>query len=347
MFNIDRLNIENLLTFLPSDHIQIIHENSSDKIKRLSRSIGIESKYVCREGQTFTDLSEEGIKEFFKKTDLNTNDFDALVCVTQSPDYIIPGSGTLLQHRAGFPQSLAAFDINLGCSGFPYGLYTCYSYLLTGMRRVMLVVGDQSYARGSQDEGHGVLFGDSVSIASVTIRDDEVNQGIIFGTNGGGYESLYIPHGGKRRPYDETSLKHEIDSTGVARCGTDVVLDGPGIFNFSLRVAPTHILNLLESLKMSVDDIDYFILHQANKIINKTIQTKMKLPEEKFPMSLKEYGNTSSGSIPVTMNTNDSCKWNTKGQKSIFCGFGIGLSWATMNYTANGNERSFLDFSKF
>ena len=346
MISIEKLKIENLLTFLPSDNIEIINDSSSDKIKRLSRSIGIESKFVCQPSQTFTDLAVEAIEVFLKKTGLEQSDFDALICVTQSPDFIIPGSGTLLQSRAGFDNTLAAYDINLGCSGFPYGIFTSYSHLLTGMKRVMLVIGDQSYARGSQDEGHGVLFGDSVSIASVILRDEAVNQQILFGTDGGGYKSLYIPHGGKRTPYNENSLKHELDDTGVKRCGTDVVLDGPGIFNFSLRVAPAQIKKLLNDIEKDIEDIDYLVLHQANKIINDTLRKKLKLSESVCPSSLAKYGNTSSGSIPVTLNTNSECLWNEAGKHSIFCGFGIGLSWATMNYISDGSEKSFLEFSK-
>lgn len=345
MASLSKLKIENLLTFLPSELKEVVNDKSSDKIKRLSRSIGIERKYVCREGQTFTDLAVEGINKFLKLTGLSQENFDAIILVTQSPDYVIPGSAVLIQSRAGFSQDTAAYDINLGCSGFPYGLFVSYSHLLTGMKRVMFVVGDQSYARGSLDEGHGVLFGDSVSIVSVTLRNDEQNQHILFGTNGSGYESLFVPHGGKRRPLDHTSLTHQEDSTGVSRCGTDVVLDGPKILNFSLKVVPDHIHNLMNSIGFSSDDIDYFFLHQANKIINDSLRRKLSLNYDNCPDSLKNYGNTSSGSIPVTMNTSGTL-WNEKGKHSIFCGFGIGLSWATMNYIADGTEKSFLEFSE-
>lgn len=345
MASLSKLKIEHLLTFLPSELKEVVNDKSSDKIKRLSRSIGIERKYVCREGQTFTDLAVEGIGKFLKLTGLSQENFDAIILVTQSPDYIIPGSAVLIQSRAGFPQDTAAYDINLGCSGFPYGLFVSYSHLLTGMKRVMLVVGDQSYARGSLDEGHGVLFGDSVSIISVTLRNDEHNQHILFGTDGSGYESLFVPHGGKRRPLDHTSLTHEVDSTGVNRCGTDVVLDGPKILNFSLKVAPDHINKLMNLIGCSSNDIDYFFLHQANKIINDSLRRKLSLNYDNCPDSLKNYGNTSSGSIPVTMNTSDAL-WIEKGKHSIFCGFGIGLSWATMNYIADGTEKSFLEFSQ-
>lgn len=345
MSNLNKLKIENLLTFLPSEKLEIINSSSSDKIKRLSRSIGIERKYVCKEGQTFTDLAVEAIGCFLNKTNLTNDDFDALIVVTQSPDYIIPGSAVLIQSRAGFSNNLASYDINLGCSGFPYGLFVGYSHLLTGMRRVMLIVGDQSYARGSLDEGHGVLFGDSVSIVSLTLSDHEKNQKILFGTDGGGYEALYIPHGGKRTPLNENSLKHELDATGTYRCGTDVVLDGPKILNFSLKVAPNQIQQLIADIKCKMEDIDFFFLHQANKIINDTLRKKLNLNYDNCPDSLKNYGNTSSGSIPVTMNTSDTL-WNEKGKHSIFCGFGIGLSWSTMNYIADGTEKSFLEFSQ-
>lgn len=344
MANLNNLKIESILTFLPSEKIEIVNTKTSDKIRRLSKSIGIERKYVCKEGQTFTDLAVEAVNCFLSKTKLTHDDFDALVLVTQSPDYIIPGSAVLIHSRVGFKSHVAAYDINLGCSGFPYGLFVGYSHLLTGMNRVMIIVGDQSYARGSLDEGHGVLFGDSVSISSLTLRSDEVAQQILFGTDGSGYKALYIPEGGKRIPFNQNSLEHVVDETGTNRCGTDVVLDGPKILNFSLKVSIHHIETLLANLNIQLEDIDYFFLHQANKIINETIRKKLNLNHGNCPDSLRNYGNTSSGSIPVTINTSNT-KWNEKGKHSIFCGFGIGLSWSTMNYISDGSEKSFLEFS--
>jgi 3-oxoacyl-[acyl-carrier-protein] synthase-3 len=344
---INNLHIEALLGLSPSLNLKTVNEDSSDKIKRLARSVGIESKYVCKSGQTFTDLAVEATNLLLKRLKLTPNDVDGLVVITQSPDYIIPGSAVLIQDRCHFPITTLAYDINLGCSGFTYGLLVGYGHLLSGMKRVFVIVGDQSYAGDSHDEGHGVLFGDSCTVTSIVLKEKDEKQLISFGSDGSGYQRLYIPHGGRRRPIDSSSFEHTIDHTGVSRCGTDVVLDGPKILSFSIETVPRELNKILNELSLAVSNIDYFVLHQANKIINDTLRIKMKGSVEQFPESLSFLGNTSSASVPMTLTSTLSGKWNQKDKKIIMCGFGIGLSWSTMLYVSDGTELSFYEISSF
>ena len=341
-FSLDKLHIEALCSVAPTRHIEVVKEDSSDKIKRLSRSIGIKSKYVCGPGQRFATLAEEGINWIVSKLNLRAEDIDGVIVVTQSPDYIIPGTAVLLQDRCRLSKNTLAYDINLGCSGFPYGLFVANGHLLSGMKRILVVVGDQSYSPGTTDEGHGVLFGDGCSVASVVLKDTHHNSPALFnpGTDGGGYEALFIPHGGKVRPVDHESFIPKVDITGVVRTGTDVVLDGPKIHNFSVGLVPGELSECCAANHWDPSQVDYFVLHQANKIINDTIRMKMKLPLEKFPESLSDFGNTSSASIPVTMTARLEDKWNKAGTKIVMCGFGIGLSWSTMSYVSDGTEIS-------
>jgi 3-oxoacyl-[acyl-carrier-protein] synthase-3 len=341
-FNTNRMRIEALCSVSPSQKIDIVNEKSSDKIKRLSRSIGIKSKFVCGPGQRFATLAEEGINWIVGQLQLRAEDIDGVIVVTQSPDYIIPGTAVLLQDRCRLSKNTLAYDINLGCSGFPYGLFVAYGHLLSGMKRVLVVVGDQSYSPGTTDEGHGVLFGDAASVASVVLRENGENSEGVFspGSDGGGYEALYIPHGGKVRPVDNESFTPKVDITGVIRTGTDVVLDGPKIHNFSVGLVPNELHDISSASGWEPINVDYFVLHQANKIINDTIRAKLKLPLEKFPETLSDFGNTSSASIPVTMTARLGGTWNKQGAKTIMCGFGIGLSWSSLSYVADGTELS-------
>lgn len=341
-FNTNRLHIEALCSVSPSQTIEVVKEDSSDKIKRMSRSIGIKSKYVCGPGQRFATLGEEGVNWIISKLGLRADDIDGIIVVTQSPDYIIPGTAVLLQDRCRLSKNTLAYDINLGCSGMPYGIFAAYGHLLAGMKRVLVVVGDQSYSPGTTDEGHGVLFGDGASVASVVLKDSKEHAEGKFapGTDGGGYEALYIPHGGKVRPVDIESFVAKVDITGVVRTGTDVILDGPKIHNFSVGLVPGELSDICAALNWEVGDVDYFVLHQANKMINDTIRMKMKLPLEKFPESLSDFGNTSSASAPVTMTARLDGIWNKAGVKTIICTFGIGLSWSTLAYVADGTEIS-------
>lgn len=334
------LKIEYQLSVSPKNKIQIISEDSSDKIKRLSRSIGIESKFVCQKGELFSDLAKKGIDYLFDNNFYKANDFDGIIVVTQSPDYIIPGTAVLLQDRCGLNKNILAYDINLGCSGYPYALHVGYGHLLSGMKKILLVVGDQSYSPGTTDDGHNVLFGDGCSITAISVDQDfDHEYHFIPGTDGRGYESLYIPYGGKRNPINAEALKPKLDHLGVIRTGTDVILDGPNILTFSVGTVPGE-LKKMQELTGWGEQVDYYFLHQANKMINSTIMKKMKGSNDQFPESLSDHGNTSSASIPITMTARGSGKWNKAGAKNILCGFGIGLSWATLSYKASGDEIS-------
>lgn len=345
-YDLKDLSIEAIVSVSPKKQIQIIKDDSSDKIKRLSKSIGIQSKFVCVDGQRFATLGEDGVNFLLKELNLGPQDVDGLIVVTQSPDYIIPGTAVLLQDRTGLSKETLAYDINLGCSGFPYGLMVAHGHLMSGMKRVLIVVGDQSYSPGTTDEGHGVLFGDACTVTSLVLKPGKGSTGFSCGTDGGGYEALYIPHGGKVRPVNSESFEVKLDATGVMRNGTDVILDGPKIHNFSVGLVPGELDTMLAHQGWQREDVDFYVLHQANKMINDTIRMKMKLPTEKFPETLSDHGNTSSASIPVTMTARLSDKWNKPGVKTVGCGFGIGLSWSTFAYVADGSEKSYHLYTK-
>ena len=163
-----------------------------------------------------------------------------------------------------------------------YGIFAAHGHLKSGLNRVLVVGGDQSFSEGTTDEGHGVLFGDGCSVASIVLKNKENKTYFCAGTDGSGYTSLYIPHGGKRRPVNKESLVPKIDETGVLRTGTDVILDGPKILSFSVKVAPAEILKLCAVNNWQKEDVDFFFLHQANKMINDTIRRKLKLDRTVF-----------------------------------------------------------------
>lgn len=340
LLNLKNFHIESLVSVSPKRIIDFTSDKTSDKVKRLARNIGIEKKFVCEKGQFFSDLAKAGIFETLNKLKLTTDDVDSIILVTQSSDYIIPGTAVLLQDRCGFSNDVLAFDINLGCSGMPYGFSVAHGQLLSGAKRVLVLGGDQSFSQGTTDEGHSVLFGDGVSVASVVLKDRDSNCFFTAGTDGSGYKSLYIPDGGKRRPVNKKSLEPRMDETGVMRTGTDVILDGPKILSFSVARAQKEILRIMSAAKWDFEGLDYCFLHQANKMINETIRRKLKVPIEKFPNSLKYYGNTSVASATLTMTSIEDAHWNKDKAKSILCTFGIGLSWSSLSYLADGTEIS-------
>jgi 3-oxoacyl-[acyl-carrier-protein] synthase-3 len=299
--------------------------------ERLVRNIGIKTRRVCAPGQVFSDLAQKAVEDLIAGLGWQRDEIDAFVCVTQSPDYPIPATSIVMQDRLGLSKSTLAFDVNLGCSGYPYGLFIVGSMLSAGkLRRAVVVIGDQSAVLETEDQGHLVLFGDAAT--ATALEYDEAAPDIHFDgySDGSGYKAIMIPHGGKKHPLTMGSFDRKAGPDGVVRAGVEVILDGPAILNFSTAVAPVALRDICEFAGVPIEQIDYFVLHQANRIINETIRKKLRLPEEKFPGTLSDFGNTSSASIPVTITARTREDFSRPGKTFVLCGFGIGLSWATM-----------------
>ncbi|KAF0842702.1 MULTISPECIES: ketoacyl-ACP synthase III [Methylovorus] len=298
--------------------------------ERLVRNIGIETRRVCLEGVVFSDLALVAAEKLIAGLGWEKSSIDALIVVTQSPDYPIPATAIILQDKLGLPHSTIAFDINLGCSGYAYGLFTLGSMLSAhGLKRGIMLVGDKSSNPLSLDNGLLSLFGDAAT--ATALEFDETAQPMYFnmGSDGSGHKAIIIEAGGQRVPIQPHHLERLPGADGISRKGTDVILDGPSILNFSIREVPVSVAQLVEFSPFSLEDIDYFVFHQANRMINETIRKKLGLPAEKVPMSLKDFGNTSSASIPVTINTRLQEALAQGPQRLLLSGFGVGLSWAS------------------
>lgn len=298
--------------------------------ERLVRNIGIQTRRVCEPGQVFSDLALRAAETLMSGLEWTPDDIDALIVVTQSPDYPIPATAIILQNRLGLPHKTLAFDINLGCSGYPYGLFVLASMLSnSGIRRGIVLVGDKSSNPDSLDNGLLSLFGDAATATALEFDVAAPDMYFDFGSDGSGYKAIIIPAGGQRIPMHPDHLKRLPGEDGISRKGTDVVLDGPAILNFSIREVPPAVTGLLKTSPFSIGDIDHFVFHQANKMINETIRKKLLLPEAKVPSSLHEFGNTSSASVPITITVRLRDAIAAGPVRLLLSGFGVGLSWAS------------------
>jgi 3-oxoacyl-[acyl-carrier-protein] synthase-3 len=298
--------------------------------ERLVRNIGIRTRRVCARDQYFSDLALKAAEELIRGLGWRKDEIDALLVVTQSPDYPIPATAILMQNRLGLSHGTLAFDMNLGCSGYPYGLYVLGSMISASrIRRAIVLVGDKSSNPESHDNGLLSLFGDAAT--ATALEYDEAAPPMFFGmgSDGSGYEAIIIPAGGQRIPIQPHHLERLPGKDGISRKGTDVILDGPAILNFSLREVPPAVTALIESSPYDASAIDYFVFHQANRMINETIRKKLRLPEEKVPSSLHDFGNTSSASVPVTMTVRLRDQLCAGPKRVLMSGFGVGLSWAS------------------
>ena len=325
--------IRGISTVVPTIKMDNLAVNPEELVQRerLVRNIGIRFRRVCKSGQIFSDLVQSACEDLLSNLNWSKKSVDLLLVVTQSGEYIIPSTSIILQDRIGFPTSTLAFDINLGCSGYPYGVIVLGSIMKSlGLKRGVLLVGDQSSSTGSPDAGREILFSDCGTATALEL-DDKASELYFDGfSDGSGALAIYVPHGGKRHSTEKESHDYRLMNEGVTRKMTDVHLDGPAIMNFSIGVVPDALRAICTKSEIQIEKIDYFVLHQANKMINETIRKKMKMPEEKFPLVLYEYGNTSSATIPITISSKLKESIALADKLICVCGFGIGLSWASL-----------------
>jgi 3-oxoacyl-[acyl-carrier-protein] synthase-3 len=337
----DNIKISAIVTTVGDKKINLDDEKErfgfDDKgLKRLKKSIGLESRYVASDGVCTTDLCYESAKDILDKFDCK-DDIEALLFVTQSADYKAPSSAIIMQDRLGLPKSIIAYDINLGCSGFVMGLFTAYSFINSGLKKVLLLTGDVNRAFSSEDDkAFAPLMGDAGSAILIEKCQEESKSEFIMYSDGSGYEHLIVPAGGCRVASTEETRKKEIKEDGCIRSDEDLVMNGKEVFNFAVKTVPPLIEEILESTSTDKDNIDYYVLHQANKYILQNIQRKLGVDKGKVPLETGViYGNQNSASIPGTINGFLSEDFETRKLKLIFAGFGIGLSWGAVSLTTD------------
>jgi len=337
---VKNVGIDGIVTVVPkevsyfSDDAERLGIDQSQAL-RIKDSVGLTQRHTAAANTTALDLGEAACEQLLKGLDQKYEDIGFLIFVTQSPDHRQPCNAAILHGRLNLDNSVGAFDINLGCSGYVYGLYIASTMIASLGKKVLLVVGDTlSKEVNPMDRSASILFGDA---ASATLISSRVSGDMYFdlASDGAGYQSIIIPAGGARQPYTDQTGENVEDEEGNIRSLNDLKMVGGEVFNFAVRTEPKAIKKLLEFSSKSVDEIDYFFFHQANKYILKTIAKRLKIPATKVPDSIiSNYGNQSSASIPcainVTMNAGEK-------KMAILSGFGVGLSWASVYCELNLN----------
>jgi 3-oxoacyl-[acyl-carrier-protein] synthase-3 len=302
------------------------------------RTTGIDKRRVAKPGTCTSDLCEHAAKELLNALGWKPEELQVLVFLSQTPDYITPATATILQTKLGLPKTCMAFDINLGCSGYPYGLSVVAS-LLSHMpgAKGLLLAGDVSSACVSEkDKSAAPIFSDAGSATALWQHVDAPLIHFNLETDGRGYDAIIIPHGGYREPITPTSLQLEEESPGVVRSKNHLVLKGINIFNFSVQEAPKNVRALLGHLALGIQDVDYYVFHQANMVINESIRKKLGLTPEQTPLTLGRFGNTSSATIPITIASELQDIVTQKPHRLLLSGFGVGLSWGAAVVETDG-----------
>jgi len=303
--------------------------------RRVSQSTGIMQRRVASPDTTAADLCQDAAERLMTSLAWTKDTIDALIFVTQTPDYPVPATACCLQARLGLGKACAAFDVNLGCSGYVYGLWLAMALAAPGhLRRILVLTGDAlSSCISSEDRSVAMLFGDAGT--ATAIEADASAQAVSFelGTDGSGYEHLIIPAGAARlRGSSETCVVHEREN-GNYRSDEQLFMDGAEIFAFALREVPQLIKTTLAAHGWDRDVPDAYVLHQANQLLLRHIAKKCGIPADKLPLSLHQYGNTSCASIPITICQCLGGAIRERSLRLMLAGFGAGLSWAAAALT--------------
>ncbi len=293
--------------------------------------IGIRERRMASPETCASDLCFAAAEQLIADNNIDREEIDLLVFVSQTPDYRMPATSITLQHRLGLTKSTMAFDISLGCSGFVYGLSMVYALMQqTGLRKALLLDGEtRTKAYSQKDKKTAFLFGDA-GVAALIERDEKFSPSYFsLNSDGERQDLIKSPAGGYRMPSSpETVIEKVMDEEGNVRSLEHGQMNGPDVFNFVIREIPKDIKRIYTFSETEKEQMDYYVFHQANSYINGYLLKKLKLDPQKVPMSIEKFGNTSSVSIPLTIATQ--LKEALSGRKKLLlCGFGVGLSWAT------------------
>lgn len=293
--------------------------------ERLVRNIGIETRRMAQDWQCFSDLAFDATERLLESLQWKREEIDALIVVTQSPDYLIPATAIILQDRLGLPNTTVAFDVNLGCSAYPFGLHLLGSMISAGgIKKGLLLVGDRSASLNDP------IFSDAGTATALEFDENAPPMYFDLNSDGSGYKAIILPVGGHREPIGiQHLMPFREDENDHWHCAANLQLDGPAVLSFSTQRVPPAVEKLLDYAGASKDEVDYFVFHQANRMINETIRKKLSLPTEKVPSTLRDFGNTSGASLPVTMTARINKELETGHNRVLLSGFGIGLSWGT------------------
>ena len=280
---------------------------------------------------TTSDLCIPAAEKLLEDLQWDKKEVDAILFVSQNTDYILPATACIVQDKLGLNKECYAMDIALGCSGWVYGLSSAVSLMANGdIKKCLLLVGDGK-RRAIYDDP---LFGFAGVATALEYKEGVEGFKFHFGTDGSGYDAIIIPDGGARNQFSIDSLNMaEVDGRKYHRLQSR--MKGMDVFSFGITTAPKSIKQLANHYGFDYHDADYFVFHQANMKMNDMIAKKLKLSPEKVPSCMYEFGNTSSASIPLTIVTQLKGKIENKPTKFICCGFGVGLSWGTVDFTTD------------
>ncbi|MBD5558641.1 MAG: ketoacyl-ACP synthase III [Desulfovibrio sp.] len=337
-YDLHHVSIAAVRAAVPENEVRLEDEaefygGSLKKIARLRATLGMDRRRICPPDVTASDLCAAAARRLLADYPEYRQKVDALIFLSQSPDWVQPATACELQDRLGLPRSCAAFDVNQGCAGYIYGLWLAGTIINAGARAVLLLVGDAPRI-DVRNRVIASVFGDGGSATLLLRKPDAPVMQLGFGTDGSAFETIIVPAGQARIPYscrpeENADLVTDTwDTSGNPWQMVNTFMDGGAVFNFTMDVVPGHLKEALNHARLTPEDINWLILHQANKHIVDTLAERVGIPLEKTPDgTFGKYGNLASASIPAALCDTFSAVRDPG--MTLMCGYGIGLAWGS------------------
>ena len=300
------------------------------QLRSIVKMAGISERRMVAPGETASDLAYWAAKRLLDDRKIDPKEIDLLIFASQTGDYQIPATACVMHGRLGLSEKCAAFDINLGCTSFPYSLSVAHSMLVSGVACKALILNADALTTviHPKDRGLVPLHGDG---AVATLLEPTSGKGgflgFLLGTEGTGYQHLIMPASGARVPRTAETKIEIKDETGIIRTQEHLYMNGPAIFHFSVYKIPEIIREVLSRFKLTVADLDLILLHQANKTMVDLIYKALDVPAEKRFYFIETVGNTSGASSPMTLAEAWRQSRLQPGSRTLLAAFGVGLSW--------------------
>jgi 3-oxoacyl-[acyl-carrier-protein] synthase-3 len=319
-FAINGVKLVGLAAVLPADRTEVKAGAGMADLSKVIASTGVKARHIVPANVCTSDLCVAAAERLLARIGWEKSKIDLLVFVTQTPDYVLPATACVLHGRLGLAKSCAAFDVNLGCSGYVYGLSIVGAHLQAGAaRRALLLVGDTiSKVVSPEDRSVAYLFGDAGTATALERMQDAAPM------------HLQIGAGLFRAPSTEATRTARAREGGNVRSDEQLYMNGAEIFNFTIREVPAMINQTLEAAGWKMDEPDAYVFHQANRYMLDYLSKRMKLPADRVVLALENFGNTSSASIPLAICASLSDRLAGGSAKLVLSGFGVGFSWASV-----------------
>lgn len=299
-------------------------DNPKWDVELIASKTGIHQRHIAAPKECSSDLGVKAAQKLFANFDVDPSEIDFLLFCTQTPDYPLPTTACLVQDRLGLPTSCGALDFNLGCSGFVYGLSLCDGLIRSGAAKKILFITAETYTKliDPKDRSLRTIFGDGAAATLIEAHDQPSLSAFKFGTDGKGANTLLATKNGFRDPEEAIESRHR------RRWKSDLYMDGPALINFTIGSIPDLLQDIVSAADMKMDEVGYFLFHQATYKMLSQLQQTLEVAEDRVPILLKDVGNTVSSTLPILIQQMRESGDLSPEQKNLLVGFGVGWSWA-------------------